>query len=267
MTTARRSSRQAPPPAGFTLVELMVVVAILAILVAMLLPTLGAAKRNARRALCLTQEHQLLLGATQYTLANNGKFFLHSCTWGENWQEHLRPYSGNMDKLKFCPSAPLPNPNPLSGGFGTASLGWNGCSAVPRAGDVLLKSGNAYLGGSYGFNAWLYSYAPADPYNPDDPNSKSKRGYPDTYAIAQPAQTPVFMDCTWIDTLIQSTDKKPVNYDGSGQGQPTQRVCLDRHGRAINIGFADGSSRTVSLSDLYRQLWHQGFKTLSITLP
>jgi prepilin-type N-terminal cleavage/methylation domain-containing protein len=56
--------------AGFTLVELLVVVAILAVLIALLLPALGRARYVAKNTLCAANQRQIAIGAISYAAGN-----------------------------------------------------------------------------------------------------------------------------------------------------------------------------------------------------
>src|SRR5688500_6053815 len=52
---------------GFTLIEFLVVIAIIAILAALLFPVFARARENGRRASCQSNQKQILLGLAAYT--------------------------------------------------------------------------------------------------------------------------------------------------------------------------------------------------------
>ncbi len=91
--------------AGFTLVELLVVVAIIAMLVGLLVPATLRARESARRASCSNNQHQLGLAAMAYDTANghlpgvvNGLGPITSgTTWQLSWAAVLLPNLGRQD--------------------------------------------------------------------------------------------------------------------------------------------------------------------------
>jgi len=59
---------------GFTLIELLVVISIIALLIAILLPALGAARQASRASVCLSNLRQFALAGASYTADNRDAF-------------------------------------------------------------------------------------------------------------------------------------------------------------------------------------------------
>ncbi len=90
---------------GFTLIEVLIVIAIVSVLATILFPALVAARRTAHRVSCLNNLRQLHVAFTLYAddhdgaCPSDGNTFL----WmGRNWRPLLEPYLQNR-KAFWCP--------------------------------------------------------------------------------------------------------------------------------------------------------------------
>src|SRR6476660_6843321 len=100
---------------GFTLVELLVVIGIIALLISILLPALNKARKASRTASCLSNCRQLAMAEIQYVNDNKGKFSPYfNGSKGTKFQiewmsQIMKP--AQMYKVRLCPEATDENLN------------------------------------------------------------------------------------------------------------------------------------------------------------
>jgi len=222
---ASHAARRAPERSkgGFSLIELLMVIAIISILAALLLPALTRAKTIAQRAGCASNLRQLGLATELYWDDNAGNCFkwIYAST---NRSGHLYWFGW----LQSDTTAEGQRTFDLSQGVLFPYL--KGSDATPA--QFKLKGDGVIY--SYGYNKYLSTDNPLPPVKVDQ--------------IKQPTDTAIFADAAQINDFQDpaSPDNPLVEewyYLDNETAQPISNYYPNghfRHAQTANVTFADG---------------------------
>jgi prepilin-type N-terminal cleavage/methylation domain-containing protein len=154
MNRERRMTKyvQGPQGRGFTIVELLVVIAVIGILMGLLLPAIQAARESGRRTACMSNAYQLGMAVNRFD-QDKGRVPCWQESFSGNygsWPVALLPYIERNDlygswvgsnvgvSLFLCPSSPPANSNAV------AYAGNAGDGSATFANGVMPPLGNSY---------------------------------------------------------------------------------------------------------------------------
>lgn len=114
-------------PEGFGLIELLVAVAIIAVLVAILSPVLQSALRGSASGRCVSNLRQIGLAFQTFLQDNDQKLpqrFYPGTNPSTGYDELLLPYLDNNDRVFVCPAAEMTSKKRRRSGNPTYGMNW-----------------------------------------------------------------------------------------------------------------------------------------------
>lgn len=233
---------------AFTLIELLVVIAIIALLLAIIMPSLKMAKRQAAGIVCRSNLKQWSLIFGLYLNDHNNSFM--SGLDGV-WVEPLRDYyKEGGEQMRVCPLATKSETEGASSWF----IAWDISNSFTDPPEVYR--------GSYGINNWIY--------NPDESIGELWGHTTDNNFrrsdVKGASRIPMFLECwRWggapyeTDAPYDVPPETRADYLNFGNGM--NRFCLDRHNGFLNIAFVDLTVSKVGLKEMWRLKWHKEYNT------
>jgi prepilin-type N-terminal cleavage/methylation domain-containing protein/prepilin-type processing-associated H-X9-DG protein len=233
------------PRTGFTLVELLVVIGIIALLISMLLPSLNKAREQAKRTACLSNLKQAGHALIMYAGANNGKLPQHK--GNSRWlfdipldtRDALVSF-GVVRETLYCPTNyDMQNVEEL----------WNypnKTSPIHCATgyQFLFRRPTGNMPGLYYGRKYL-----------EKQNEKQVLNFSGVLVTKLPTDLELATD------MVQSRAGNPENFTGAKGGHHTVHITPHMHGKKPsggNILFLDGHAEWRPFQDMKIQTQHDG---------
>ena len=274
---------------AFTLVELLVVIMIIAILAALLLPALAQGKRQAQRAQCRSNLHQLTVALLCYcndyhdhtppgALPGTGMGGVRLAT-NYVWVGACQPYYKSprvlLDPacLKYRSDGPQ---NWHSSNYDGTFVSYGVCGQ----GSMLVVQSWEWQGEavSYGMNEWLYNAAPGYQFAP---GTNYFLRLSDASLLPK---VPILADAQAPDNMVEigpcpgdqpPQDRGRYYFHGWAPNLPIEcgemlNFSIPRHamsGRPVNVSFLDGSVPNVGLKECWSLNWRKDWSLYSSYIP
>jgi prepilin-type N-terminal cleavage/methylation domain-containing protein/prepilin-type processing-associated H-X9-DG protein len=265
---------------GFTLVELLVVVAVIAILAALLLPALATAKAKAQTIQCASNQRQLTIN---YQVKGDEEGPVRRFSDGEP----IGHRKANPNPVWLCPKATGPIDRPTSelvrvaygGVYSPWHLGF--VSLLPNASTetvTFLPRPDSEAIGGYGYNGWIGDLRGT--VSTIDNVQITIRTMPGCFLreadVSHPSQTPLIADSVTWEVWPQAFDPVPGNLRNPNPSG-ISALAIPRHGStpvnistnhpasqrlpgAINVSFYDGHTELVPLEKLWQFYWNKDYQ-------
>jgi prepilin-type N-terminal cleavage/methylation domain-containing protein/prepilin-type processing-associated H-X9-DG protein len=225
---------------GFTLIELLVVIAIIALLLAILMPSLQAAKRHAFAVICLNNQKQIGMAANLYSNDYNGLVPRGDANLTLVWFTCFLPYIGQDANITDYRQVKVYR-----------------CKAFPRSGSGIDDVKNSRQTIGYVVNAWEFNGSnDLVGHETSVPTKTTKFRMSSSTAYLADNEAgewrPVLEDISNPDRgrfdFFQSSHLPTSDVEsGPGEGR---RIARDRHGDGCNLLFLDWHAEQVKAEDI-----------------
>jgi prepilin-type N-terminal cleavage/methylation domain-containing protein/prepilin-type processing-associated H-X9-DG protein len=232
------------PRSGFTLIELLVVIAIIALLMAILMPALSRAKKQAQATTCLSGLKQIGVAAVLY--AQDHDYFIPRGSTGTSaiWFMQYLPYLGHGRSQRDYRSVKVYR-----------------CKSFPRTGTGLAGLPNSRQTVCYVINDWTFAGRTDE--------TGASVGKPTKLSVfKRPSETIYLADNeagSWRP-IIESADSAEIircdiftrthlPLSDSEDLNHGRRIARQRHRRGCNVLFLDWHSEYVAAEAMTLDMW------------
>jgi len=262
MDVNKNNCRSSPVnSAGFTLIELLVVIAIIALLVAVLLPALHAARKQARSVVCRAQLRQWGTTLALYLEDNEGRFrreedntfigasILTGIYNGRDADPNnpRRYHSVRTEGIACCPMATTTFGIKDVTGMATVYVGG------PFTAWEAVKPGPPFRG-SYGVNRNVFTLLW------EAPNFVRNSPYLDVFSLRRRDNIPLLLDSAYPNCGFTNERRAPPPFEPLGPRDDVNTI-INRHNGTMNGLFLDWSVRPIGLKEIWTLKWCRYFNT------